>query len=76
MCSGSVSLQDIYNIYMLGPIEVTPDNQDNSIRFVITSSRENLNRFYDASSTVLDQLHLISAILVSCFPQVLAIVQS
>ncbi len=37
---------------MLGPIEVTPDNQDNSIRFMIPSSRENLNRFYDATFTL------------------------
>ncbi len=50
MCSGSVSLQDIYNIsYMLGPIEVTPDNKDNSISFIIPSSTENLNRVYDAT---------------------------
>ncbi len=50
MCSGSVSLQDIYNSsHMLGPIEVTPDNQDNSISFMIPSSRENLNRFYDVT---------------------------
>ncbi len=54
MCSGSVSLQDIYNIYMLGPIEVTPDNQDNSISFMIPSSRENLNRFYDATITLIN----------------------
>ncbi len=57
MCSGSVSLQDIYNSsYMLGPIEVTPDNQDNdnSISFMIPSSRENLNRFYDATFTLIN----------------------
>ncbi len=54
MCSGgSVSLQDIYNSsHMLGPIEVTPDNQDNSISFMIPSSRENLNRFYNAIITL------------------------
>ena len=39
---------------MLGPIEVTPDNQDNSIRFMIPSSRENLNRFYDATFTLIN----------------------
>ncbi len=54
MCSGSVSLHDIYNIYMLGPIEVTPDNQDNSISFMIPTSRENLNRFYDATFTLVN----------------------
>ncbi len=53
VCSGSVSLQDIYNSSpMLGPIEVTPDNQDNSIRFIISSSRENLNRVYYATITL------------------------
>ncbi len=53
MCSGSVILQDIYNSsHMLGPIEVTPDNQDNFISFMITSSRENLNRFYDVTLTL------------------------
>ena len=53
MCSGSVSLQDKYNSsYMLGPIEVTPDNQDNSIRFMIPSSRENLNQLYNATFTL------------------------
>ena len=55
MCSGSVSLQDIYNnSYMLGPIEVTPDNQDNSISFIIPSSTENLNRIYDATFTLVN----------------------
>ncbi len=55
MCSGSVSLQDIYNSsHMLGPIEVTPDNQDNSISFMIPSSRENLNRFYNATFTLVN----------------------
>ena len=55
MCSGSVSLQDIYDSsYMLGPIEVTPDNQDNSISFMIPRSRENLNRFYDATFTLIN----------------------
>ncbi len=55
MCSGSVSLQDIYNSsHMLGPIEVTPDDQDNSISFMIPSSRENLNRFYDATFTLIN----------------------
>ncbi len=58
MCSGSVRLQDIYNSsYMLGPIEVTPDNQDNSISFMIpliASSRENLNRIYDATFTLIN----------------------
>ncbi len=55
MCSGSVSLQDIlYNSsHMLGPIEVTPD-KDNSISFMISSSRENLNRFYDATVTLIN----------------------
>ncbi len=37
---------------ILGPIEVTPDNQVNSIRFMIPSSRENLNRFYNATFTL------------------------
>ncbi len=36
---------------MLGPIEVTPDNND-SISFIISSSRENLNRFYNATFTL------------------------
>ncbi len=55
MCSGSVSLQDIYNSsHMLGPIEVTPDNQDNTISFMIPSSRENLNRFYNATFTLVN----------------------
>ncbi len=55
MCSGSVSLQDIYNSnHMLGPIKVTPDNQDNSIGFMIPSFRENLNRFYDATFTLVN----------------------
>ncbi len=39
---------------MLGPIEVTPDNEDNSISFMIPSSRENLNRFYDATFTLIN----------------------
>ncbi len=39
---------------MLGPIEVTPDNQDNSISFTIPSSRENLNRFYDTTFTLVN----------------------
>ncbi len=53
MCSGSVILQDIYNSsYMLGPIGVPPDNQDNSISFMIPSSRENMNRVYDATFTL------------------------
>ncbi len=51
VCSGSVSLQDIYNIYMLGPIEVTPDN---STSFMISSSRENLNRFYNTAFTLVN----------------------
>ncbi len=55
VCFGSVSLQDVYNSsYMLGPIEVTPDNQDISISFIIPSSRENLNRFYDATFTLVN----------------------
>ncbi len=55
MCSGSVSLQDIYNSsHMLGPMEVTPDNQDDSISFMIPSSRENLNRFYNATFTLVN----------------------
>ncbi len=55
VCSGSVSLQDVYNSsHMLGPIEVTPDNQDNSIRFMIPSSRKNLNRFYNATITLVN----------------------
>ncbi len=37
---------------MLGTIEVTPDNQDNSISFMIPSSRENLNLFYVATFTL------------------------
>ncbi len=52
--SGSVSLQDIYNGYMLGPIEVTPDDQDNSFGFMIPSSRESLNRFYNATFTLIN----------------------
>ncbi len=53
VCSGIVALQNIYNsIHMFGPIEVTPDNQDNSISFMIPSSRENLNQFYDATITL------------------------
>ncbi len=52
MCSGSVSLQDVYNSsHMFGPIEVTPDNQDNSISFKIP---ENFNRFYDATFTLIN----------------------
>ncbi len=52
MCSGNVSLQDIYNnSHMLGPIEVTSDN---SISFMIPSSRENLNQFYDATFTLIN----------------------
>ncbi len=39
---------------MLGPIEVTPDNEDNSISFMISSSRENLNRFYNATFTLIN----------------------
>ena len=68
MCSGSVSLQDKYDSsYMLGPIEVTPDYQDNSsisfmtpdyqdnyISFMIPRSMENLNRFYDATFTLIN----------------------
>ncbi len=55
MCSGSVSLQDVYNSsHMLGRIEVTPDNQDNSISFIISSSRENLNRIYNATITLVN----------------------
>ena len=55
VCFGSVSLQDVYNSsYMLEPIEVTPDNQDNSIRFMIPSSKENSNRFYDATFTLVN----------------------
>ncbi len=55
VCSGSVSLQDIYNSsHMLGPIEVTSDNQDNSISFMIPSSRVNLNRFYNATFTLVN----------------------
>ena len=37
---------------MLGPIEVTLDNEDNSISFMIPSSRENLNRLYNATFTL------------------------
>ena len=60
VCSGSVSLKDIYNSsHMLGTIEVT-------VSFMI------LNQFYDATTSVLDQLYLIS---VNCFSQVPAIVQ-
>ncbi len=52
MCSGSVTLQDIYNSsHMLGPIEVTPDSQVNSINFMIQSS---LNRFYNATITLIN----------------------
>ncbi len=47
MCSGSVTLQDIYNNYTIGPIEVIPDNQDDSIRFII--SNDNLNRLFNAT---------------------------
>ena len=56
VCSGSVSLQDVRNSYMIEPIEfeVTPDNQDDSISFMIPSSRENLNRFYDAIFTLIN----------------------
>ena len=39
---------------MLGPTEVTPDNKDNSISFMIPSSRENLNRFYNATITLVN----------------------
>ncbi len=39
---------------MLGPIEVTPDNQDISICFMIRSSRENLNQLYDATFTLIN----------------------
>ncbi len=39
---------------MLGPIEVTPDNQDNAISFMIPSSRVNLNRFYNATITLIN----------------------
>ncbi len=39
--------------HMLGPNEVTPDNQDNSISFTIPSSRENLNQFYDHATFTL-----------------------
>ncbi len=54
MCSGSVSLQDIYNGYMLGHFEVTPDDQDNSFDFMIPSSGESLNRFYNATFTLIN----------------------
>ncbi len=54
VCSSSVSLQDIYDSHMLGPIEVTPDNQDNSISFMISSTRENLNQLYDATFTLIN----------------------
>ncbi len=60
VCSGSVSLKDIYNSsHMLGTIEVT-------VSFMI------LNQFYDATTSVPDKLYLIS---VNCFSQVPAIVQ-
>ncbi len=67
MCSGSVSLQDIYDSsHMLGPIEVSPDNQDNSISFTIPSSRENLNRFYNATFTLINSAEsAISNIIIS-----------
>ncbi len=55
MCSGSVVLQDKYDSgYMLGPIEVTPDNQNNSISFMIRSSPLNMNRFYNATFTLIN----------------------
>ncbi len=51
---------------MLGPIEVTPDNQDNSISFMIPSSRENLNRFYNATFTFINSAgSAISNIIIS-----------
>ncbi len=60
VCSGMVALQDIYNSYMLGPIEVTLDNQENSISFMIPSSR-NLNRFYDATFTLINSAGLATS---------------
>ncbi len=51
---------------MLGPIEVTPDNQNNSISFMISSSLENLNRFYDATITLINSAgSAISNIIIS-----------
>ncbi len=56
VCSGSVSLQDVYNSsHILGLIEVTPVNQDNSISFMIPSSRKkNLNRVYNGTITLVN----------------------
>ncbi len=43
---------------MLGPIEVTPDNQDNSISFMIPSSSDNLNQLYNATFTLVNSAGL------------------
>ncbi len=50
VCSGIVALQD--SSYTFGSIKVIPDNQDNSISFIISSSSENLNQFYNATFTL------------------------